>query len=230
MDGSTKIWLFIPGFVLLICTISEGQSFKERALMMRKEYRDLDSVHIAIDVQVFEDENATTSFYREEADIQKQASNFVYKLSALQMLMNERYLVMVDRSSKEILCSPRSPKDEEKFSDTYRENLDSMLSRHEDPEYVNREGAVEHYRMIQKKSAIRQIDVFLDTQKNVLTKIEYRYTDGHYVVIRFSIFDIHPVFIRDAFSEERYFARENGRFRAVSPFQGYRVVMMGSKK
>lgn len=229
MSAITKIW-FLIGLMTLLQTVSEAQSFKERVLMMRKEYRDLDSVHIAVSVQVFEDEKATTPFYREEADIQKQASNFVYKLSAVQMLINERYLVMVDRSSKEILCSPRSPKDEEKFSDTYRANLDSMLSRHEDPEYVSSEGAVEHYRMIQEKGAIRQIDVFLDAQKNVLTRMEYRYTEGHYVVIRFVVFDIHPVFIKDAFSEERYFAKEEGRFKAASSFQGYRVVMMGSKE
>jgi outer membrane lipoprotein-sorting protein len=208
----------------------EAQSFKDLLTGMQKEYASIETVHIQMAIQVYEDEKSKSPYFKEVADIKRQSGNYCYQFGTTYMLMNAMCLVMVDKGSKEIVYTKRSPAEEEKlYSDPFKVNLDSILLLYENPGYIGSEGDGEHYRIFQKKGAIKQIDIFVDTTENRMKRIEYRYEDGHYVVIQFTTFDKHPVFEADTFSESRYVIEEKGKLKAARAFIGFHVATVDGR-
>src|SRR5690606_30826053 len=107
-----------------------------------------------------------TPYFSEVADVKRHEDNFSYRLGSTDMLMNTRFIIMVEKESKEILCTKRSLKDEKKlFDDPYKMNLDSLINLYNNPMLINRSGKTEHYRLTQNTSAIKQIDLFIDGEE-----------------------------------------------------------------
>ncbi len=207
-----------------------AQSFKERLEVMQKEYSTLQNVHIKMTIQVYENEKSSASFYNEVADIKKQDQYYHYEFGATNLLMNSKYIVMVDKASHEIVCSKRSLKGEAKLGmNPFRVNLDSILLLYESPDFVGKQVDDEHYKLIQKKGPVRQIDLFINSTTNVLSRIEYRYEDEHYVVIQFTMMDKQPAFAASTFDERQYFITDKGKLRAANAFNGYHLSIADSK-
>jgi outer membrane lipoprotein-sorting protein len=218
-------------FVLLLQQPVWSQSFKERLELMQKEYNTLQNVHMKMSIRVFEKEQSTTAFYAIEADIKKQDQFYHYELGTTRMLMNANYTIMVDKASHEMACSKRSLKDEAKFAtDPFRMNLDSVLSLYGSLDFAGKQVDEEHYVLTQKKGAIKQIDLYINVSTNVLSRIEYRYTDQHYVTIQFTLVDKQPGFTEQEFSENQYVIVEKDKLRTARAFAGYHLSIADSKK
>jgi len=213
--------------LMLVVPAVHAQSFKERLLSMRKAYDTLGKVHIRMAVSLFESDQSKTPYVREVADVKRDKRNYRYEFGSTDMLMNDKYLIVVDRNSREMMCSKRSLKGEDNlFTDPMKISMDSILSFYENPTLVSSQQNIEHYTMTQKRGPIKRVDLFIAQATSLLQKMEYRYTDGHYVVIEFTTFDTRPPFDENTFHEKMYVLADKGKLRASAPFRGYRVVMM----
>ena len=202
-----------------------SQNFKDRLLAMQQEYTNMNNVHVVMNIQAFENELSTVSFYKESAVIKREGKNYLSQFSGMDMLMNDKYLLMVDRHSKQIICAKRDSKAEVKFFDPVKVNLDSILGFYGTPLLVQSENQVEQFRLDQKKGPIKVIDVYIDTNKNVLKRLDYRYEDGQYVVIQFEVFDTAPVFGSAEFQESNYVVPEKGKLKPSSGYSNFNVVV-----
>lgn len=213
--------------LITLASVGHAQSFKERLVQMRKEYDTLTSLHLRMSIRVFENDRAARPFVEQFADVKRDEDNYKYQLGGTNMLMNNKYTIVADASAREIVCSKRSLKDQKELLKTPGAfDLDSILNLYETPKTTQREGDLEHYVIEQKKSNINRIDMFIDVNTNHIRKLEYRYTDAHYVVIEFPLFDTKPVFENDTFHEKHFVIADKNGLRASTAFRGYRVVMM----
>ncbi len=229
-DTMRKLQKVMLVLLVLLSQQALSQSFKERLQLMQKEYSALQNIHMRMTIQVFENDKGDKPFYNEEADIKKQDQYYHYEFGGTNMLMNSKYIVMVDKGSREIVCSKRSLKAEAKFgSDPFRVNLDSILMFYESRDFVGKQVDDEHYKLLQKKGAVKQIDLFINSKLNVLSRIEYRYEDQHYVVIQFTLMEKQPVFEESTFDESQYFITQKGKFRVANAFAGYHLSVADSK-
>jgi len=222
----TRITIIL-GLIWIIPALN-AQSFKERLTAMRKTYDTLSKVHIRMSISLFAGEQSKTPYLRETADVKRNKRDYRYEFGTTNMLMNSKYLIMVDRNSREMLCSKRSLKGEDNlFTDPMKISMDSILSFYENPRLVSRQDSIEHYAMTQKKGPIKRVDLFIDQLTGLLRKMEYRYADGHYVIIEFTTFDTRPPFDENTFHEKSYvIAADKGVLKASAAFRGYHVVMM----
>jgi hypothetical protein len=180
-------------------------------------------------IRIFEDDKSNTPYFDETADIKRQKKNYYYQFGSINMLMNAKYILMVDKSSKEIVCTRRSLKTEEQMErDPFKLNLDSILTFYGNPDYLGKTADGTHYRLSQKKGTIRQYDFFIDEKQKIVNKIEYRYEDGHYVVIRFTLFETHPAFSTDIFDERKFVTEEKGKLTASGAYRGYHVAVVNN--
>jgi outer membrane lipoprotein-sorting protein len=211
--------------LLLACSAMCAQSFKERVAALQQSYVGMDRVHIKMSIQVFTDVASAKPYHREEVDIKRDKYKYSYQYGTTHMLMNDDYMVMVNKTSREILWSKRSPEQQQKvLSDPFKMNLDSILTFYGTPVLVEKKGSVEHYSLEQKNGQVRQVDLFIDSADNVLKRLEYRYVEKYYVVIEFNVFDKAPVFDAETFRESRYVWLDQGKFKAAESYRGYRVI------
>lgn len=219
-------YVYVPFFIILSLHAATAQDLKQALEKLRSTYAQTDRFHIVMSIKAYDDDKAGVPYYDERADIRRSGNSYLYRFGSSDMLMNEKYLIMVDRGSKEIICDKRSIAAEtETFKDMMKANvLDSILQFYEQPEYVGQQNGVDHYRVFQKKGAIRQIDLLFRASDHLLQGINYHYRNKQYVTIEFDTFDMNPVFASHAFHENQYVTITKGKIAVADAFRNYTVI------
>lgn len=198
--------------------------FRERLEVIQKEFVATTGMEVAMDIKVFEQKNNPTPFYHEQAIVKKSNDNYFYRFSGLEMLMNEKYLVMVNERERLITCSLRDKKSEAELMDPLSANLDSLLKFYGTPKLVSKENDVEHYTLTHEEGLIRQTDLYIQLSTSSLKRIEYLYEGGQYAVIDFLRFTRTPDFGANEFTEQRYFREQNGLLRLSDNYSRFRLT------
>ncbi len=206
-----------------------AQNLNQALQDLRKQYTQSDQLWIVMQIQAFQQPQSEVAYYHEKAEIKKNGNNYLYHFGGTEMLMNAKYLIVVDKNATEIVVSKRNTKTEAEFKDLAQVNIDSLLTFYDNPEYLGRTKSIDHYRVFQKKGAIHQVDLWINSQTKLLKKIEYQYQNKQRVVISFDLFDIHPVFPIHAFAETHYVIMEKGKIKSAAPYKNYSIVEAASK-
>lgn len=207
------------------CAQDATPDFKQVVAEMRKQYEQVNKVHIVMHVQVFENATAKSPFYNEKVEVQKDNKNYRYHFGEQDMLMNEKYLVIVDRAAREIVCSKRDLKAEALYtSDPYSANLDSLFSFYGTPVYKGKEGQQDHFSLLLKKGEVSSVEMFINTSSRLITRIEYYYRDKQHAVIDFTEFNTSPQFDASTFDEQAYVSISKGSIKPSKNFAKYHVA------
>jgi hypothetical protein len=212
----------LMGFVLCIVT-ANGQDFRDRISAIRKDQQKLVDVHVVMEIAVYENEASAEAVYKQVADIRRHGDNYWYQFDENEMLMNEKYLVMVNNQAQHISCSKRSLTGEKELHRDFEFNLDSILDLQGEIRFVGIEDQAEHYLVKQKTGEIQDMHFFIDPESLSIKGIEYLYKAGHYVRIRFLLFDKQPAFDVGTFSEARYFRKEEEKMIPADLYKNYNL-------
>ena len=219
--------LFIPVACCLCPFQTEAQDFKEALLNMRQQYEASDNMHIEMQVTVFDDTSATNTFFQEKATIKRQNDSYYQVFGNMEMLMNARAIIVVNKAAKTITCNPRNLAAEALVKDPFQLNLDSILNFYQEPMLLSSEAGVDRYSLVQKQGPIRKLTLAIDTRSNQLMQLAYYYTQGQYVEIDFLVFDNQVQFPENTFSETKFFSFGENELRASPAYKGYEILNNG---
>jgi hypothetical protein len=221
----------VLSFVFLAAP-SYGQSYEDVFRDLYDNYNSLQEVHIKLSIELYEDEDMKKLYYNEVADIRKSHDNYSCVFGSLEMLMNSRYMIMIDKATRDIVCSKRNAKAIDRFQrDPMKLNLDSLLGLGNGPKLIaDTDSPLLHYRFDEAGGGIKELDIFIDQRLRTLSKLRYRYSDGHIVVITFSVFDNAPGFPENYFSEKIYFSESGSTKKLTDNYKGYTLTFVDGKK
>lgn len=208
-----------PGMLAL------GQDFRKVAQELRGAYAQSDKLHVVMKVKVYDEGNEANPYYHQIADVKRDGVNYRYRLGATEMLLNGKYLIMVNRDSKEIICSLRDlAGEEELFKNPVEITLDSVLSFFHEPVLVDTLNSLHHYRAKVKQGPLEQIDVYIDLSEKNVRKIRYRYRDQQLASITFETFTTTPAFAPEVFDEKNYVIISGKEIRPSKAFAQYHIM------
>jgi hypothetical protein len=200
-----------------------AQDLKHALTRMQQLYAQSDRLHIVMRIQAFENETSSTPYYHEKADIKRSGTHYHYQFGATDMLLNDRFLVMVDKAAREITYRKQNSRRDAALPSAQSLNMDSLFRFYENPQYLGRKGNTDHYRAVQKKGPVDRIDLLIRADTGFLAAVKYRYRKGPLVSIDFLKFDPRPHFGPEVFDENKYVTTEAGKFKAAAPFRNYHV-------
>jgi outer membrane lipoprotein-sorting protein len=189
---------------LLVPGTLQAQDFKQLVKEMRQTYAESKSLQIVMDIAVYDSAQSVEPYFKHTIDIKREGTNYWYQFGENEMLMNDNYLIMLDRQSRQISCSKRSLEAEKEMQKAFKFDLDSILTLYDDPQYLGKVGNTEHYLVFEKQGPIEKIHFFVDKANYDLKRIEYKYREGQYVTINFLVFNRDPDFEDGTFSESQY--------------------------
>ncbi len=199
------------------------ENFRNAILRMQDKYKDLNKLHLIMSIEV-SDSASAKPYLSEVADIKRDGNNYLYKFAGQEMLMNDKYLLMVDRTSKHIFCNERAQGDEiGRLDDPFIVNTDSLLQFYGEIVYASRTEGADHYRLYQKMGPVDQVDLFIDSASGLLKRIDYLFDDRQYVKIDFKVFNMNPSFGAEVFSEGNYLTVSKNTLVTTEPFAGYHI-------
>jgi hypothetical protein len=208
---------------LFACQVGHGQDFKQAILDMRSVLEGAKQLHIVMDVSVYERSVSNTVLYHDKVEINRDGNRYLYHYSNSDFLQNERYMIMVNKSEREMTVSRVDDQDEGDRGPKMNFDVDSILSLYQNPQHLGRDKGVDHFRVRQERTDVTQIDLYVNSMTHLLEKMEYLYDNGQRVLIRFTVFDVHPVFGENEFDEGRYVQVKNGKVSSAQAYQGYKV-------
>lgn len=190
---------------------------------MRNAYDQSTKLHAVMEITVYESDTAKVPYYFEKAEIFRDQSIYRYTLTEREMLLTNSRFIMVNKSTNEISVSARDTKNEQLIKQQMSFDLDSILSLYKNPEYLGKEGQLNHYKLYQESDLINRIDLFLTQPESLLKKLHYYYLNGQFVTIEFKVLDLKPVIPRGVFSEDKYIVLTNGKYQGVGEYKTYNV-------
>lgn len=216
-----KRLVLIP-FYFLVVAHSHAQEFRQTLVDLQKQFAALENMHIVMDVDVFEKKESTTPVYAMQVDISKKEQEYLYRYGDNEMLVNDGLILMINHSAKSMVLSRRDQTMEKEMLKGIEFNLDSMLATYSKVEYLGQHELGQHYRIENKNGPVRTIDLFLNLDSKLISRMVYEYDSQQYVVIDFSTFDRNPAFTKEYFSERPYLvATSKGQYAPSKKFEKY---------
>lgn len=209
---------------MLLPATLPGQDFSKVLEEMRKNYSTINRLHCVMYVKVYDHVTSSRPVYAETADIKRDNDHYLYRYGSSDMFMNDRYIIMVDRASREIFVNPRNLKGEKALNDPVQLNLDSLSKYYEQVKFVGRTGNFDQYTLTQKSGMLSKTNLFIDVQTKLIGRIEYHYTEGQFVLIEFKIFNPDPHFSADTFSDRNFVLASGKKMVPSDQFKGFRVI------
>jgi len=196
--------------------------YKDVIAGIQKRYGSIENAHIVMNIGVFQNAASTKPFYQQSVEIWRNGQNYLCRMNEQDMLMNEKYSVLVDKVGKEIMCNGRSG--EEVFKDPVRASFDSLFAYIGRPVFVDRKENIDHFRLSLTRGDIRELDLFINNNSQLLTRVDYVYKDKQYARIDFSVFDTQPVIAAGTFDEAQYVLITKNGIQPSKKMSYYRVV------
>lgn len=201
-----------------------GQDLKSTLEQMRSAYKQMNDLHIKMLVTAYEAKSDKEAIYQLKVDIKKKGEDYLCQYDNNTMLMNERYFIMADGNSNEMICSRRNLSMGADMAKKFNFDMDSILSFYEIPKYLGRLEQVDYYQVVQKTGPVSQLDLAIDAQTKLIKQMAYQYRHGPYVKIEFNVFDSAPSFKDDTFNERRFVSIENGEIIASEAYRNYHLT------
>jgi hypothetical protein len=176
-----------------------------------------------MEVSVYDSGQSQQPYYQQLVDIKREGNNYWYQVEDNEMLMNEKYLIIVDKQARQISYSKRSIEAEAELQKSYHFNLDSVFMQYEKPQFLGRVEDADHYLIPDKKGPIKEIHFYIIPETRKLKEIAYRYREGQYASIRFIVFDKKAGFDADTFSADRYVINVSGKVAPSRFFRNYNL-------
>lgn len=215
-----KIWNYILTTLLCWSSFAQAQDLTKILKEMRNEYSQSSSLEISMEILVY-DSAQSEPYFRQTADIKRDGNKYWYQMEENEMLLNDNYLIMLDRNTQQISLSKRDPQSEKELQKSFQFNLDSILASYETFQYLGVEDSTEHYVAVEKQGPIKEVHFFFMPESHGLSEIAYQYREGQYVSIRFIVFNKNVLFGPDTFSESRYVTKVNNKMVPIRDFEEY---------
>lgn len=203
---------------------TSAQDFRKAMRSLHDKYKNANDLRISLSVEAFSARETQSPFYREKVMVSKKGTSYHHKLTGTDMIMNDKYMVVVDHSARQIVVNKRDTKSEASFNMNTRFNLDSILQYYEGGRFEGSENSVDKYSVTQKIGDIQLIELFVRQDSGHLSKINYLYRGGQWVTIAFSEFDLSPVFDPKEFDEQQFVRKAGKSWQPAVAMTGYRIV------
>ena len=212
--------------IFLVCAAARGllaQDFKQDVIELQKEFENMTSVHIVMDVKAYGNVKEARPYFQLHVDVKKQGNRYRYVYGDTEMLMNDNYLVMVNKTERQIAVTKRDVRSEAVIAKSMHFNLDSMISTIGTVEYKGEVSGVRQYTVPASKR-VPETDLYIEVQTKSLFRIQYHYPEGQLVNIDFKTFDKQPVFADNTFNEANYVTVVKDKAIPVSAFKNFTVT------
>lgn len=214
---------FVTIAILLLSPVLTAQDLKSLLEDMQKGYPDLEHLEVKMQMKVFEKQGEGTPMYADNFLIQKTGKSYRYQFGTSEMIMNENYLIMLDHQLQLITYGPRNQSDDEAANIWGSMNLDSILNLQGNIQMITRNTQSVHYRITNKGKDIEIVDVFYDLVNNHVKKLHYTYNSGHFVEIKFILFDREPKFEKALFLTTSYLNIKGDLAKAADKYKSYKI-------
>lgn len=218
--------------LLLQSTVLHAQSFKDDFGKMLSIYKEVKNLYVEMENKVYK---GNTLQKEASSIIRKKGVNYLYHLSEHSMLINNDYVVLVDKRNYNIVFDKFTLEQAEKLNKIQMPVREDLLKVYQDITYKGTKNNLKHYHLENDKETIYKMDLYFDVNTGLVKRAVY-YHHPKLVPgdmrseIYLKVINIKPTFSEDAFSEKQFVTIKNGQGTAARAYTKYSVRNAAGKQ
>lgn len=215
----------IISLLLLQGIVLQAQSFKDDFGNMLSLYKEVNNLYVEMENKVYkgsELEKESSSIIR------KKGASYLYHLAEHSMLINNDYVVLVDKRNYNIVFDKFTLEQAEKLEKVQMPVREDLLKVYKEVSYKGTKNKLKHYHLENEKETIYKMDLYFDVNTGFIRRAVY-YHNPKLIPgdmrseIYLKVINIKPTFSEEAFSEKQFVTIKNGEGIAARAYTKYSV-------
>lgn len=212
--------------VMLVAQQLQAQNFKETLLRAKEIFSAPQRMELSMTIRAVDKNDADRVLFTEKAMAQKDSAKYHSQFNGVEVLMNSRYLILVNHTLKQIQYTRNTTATQAPTNQLLNVNIDSLLNVYGKATYVGKRNEFDQFEIKHGKGPINTTEMYF-AASGMLKKIIYHYASGQQVEITVDDFNTNPTWSSDLFLESKYWDNLGGTFKTTPAFAGYKLMASG---
>lgn len=226
----------IKTIALMLClccftATSYAQDIIQDLEQVYAKFYQTENLYTEVEVKSYTSQQVKTPSYTEKTVIHKSGENFYYKMGNQEMLMNEDFVIWVDHTEKQLICTRRG-KGKNLKSFQSMPDIAGMKDQLKDAVLVGNKENVKHYQFKNETGQIKESNLYLDMKQGTIKKMIYAYNPDWIqstkkVEINFLKTELNKSYTSNFFSETKFIKEVDKQIQAQEAYRDYEVIVTG---
>lgn len=164
----------------------------------------------------------------QKSKIYKKGGQYYYQMDQYEVLVNQRYILVVDNQEKTIVCRDWNQEKAAQLKAQKIPRVEELLTRYPKVTYQGVVEGFKKYTLENDQEMIQRIDLFLDRESGFAKKTIYYYHNnsvaaGAQLQMHVPVIQTKPTFPKGCFSERQFIQTQNGELRPAARYAQYTI-------
>ncbi|BDS15413.1 hypothetical protein [Aureispira anguillae] len=212
-------------FFVVFSGLTIAQSFEEDMAKMEAAYQGVDDLYLEMENSIWQDQKMEK---QQNTIIQKKGALYLYKMDEAIMLINTKYILMIDEVSKTIIYDKWTAEKAENLAKQHIPATADILKRYPSVVYQGTAKQHKNYVLENKNIQMSKVEISFEISTGFMRLVRYYYNPELvdkeiYTELKMKKIDTNPSFAASNFSEKRFITQVGNQFKGVGKYSNYAV-------
>lgn len=213
-------------FLLGLCPIIlPAQDAKEDLTRLYKNFDGLANLYFELENKVVKGNEVGLE---QKGKIYKKGAYYYYQLDQYQVLVNQRYILVIDDQRKSIVCRDWNKDKAAQLQSQKMPSVEDIMERYATVTYKGQKDGYKQYTFENNREMIQKIDLFIDQESGFIKKAIYHYHSssaaaGAQLQMSLPVIQTQPTFPKGLFSERQFIREQNGKLLPATRYAQYTI-------
>ncbi|MCT4579995.1 MAG: hypothetical protein N4A35_01145 [Flavobacteriales bacterium] len=212
--------------LLFVLPFKAQKGFAEHVKEVYQSYKNTERFQTDITIQVL---NFREDPVIQKAKIKKDGNRFHYSLEDKRMLINEKYMITLDKQSEQIIVASALSEEVMNMDLFGEENMNAAIEKVDSIIDHGTTKGIQKYSIIAKNNLISKMEISIDTRYKMLSEVVYYYDESAglsstKVIIQYKNITTSPTFSSTEFKESKYISFKGKTISPASAYRNYEVI------
>jgi hypothetical protein len=216
--------LLILGFFFLLSPIY-SQSFEEDMTKMQTAYTGVDNLYLEMENSIWQDKIITKE---QNAIIRKEGALYFYEIDDAIMLINTKYILMIDHQNETIVYDDWTAEKAAKIAQQHIPVVADILKKYKSVTYKGATNGYKNYVLENENIQMSKVEITFEAKTGFMRKIRYYYNPKLlekevYTELVMKVINTKPSFKATTFSEKQFITQIGNQFKGVGKYSNYAI-------
>lgn len=217
--------LLIGLYGLFFISSGHCQSFEKDMLAMETAYLGVNDLYLEMENSIWENKVIAKE---QQAKISKKGGLYLYQIDDATMLINTKYILMIDHLNKTIIYDKWTKEKASVLAKQHIPDLEDIEKKYPSISYVGELNKYKKYRLENKEIQLSKVEISFESKTGFMRKIRYYYNPNLinkevYTELNLKVINTKPSFKASTFSEKQFIIQKGGQFEGVGKYSNYAV-------
>lgn len=220
-----KVILIIGLYWFAFISPIQSQSFEKDMLAMQVAYSNTSDLYLEMENSVWQDKVVAKEQY---VKISKKGGLYLYQTEDATMLINTKYILMIDHLYKTIIYDKWTKEKAAALNKQHIPDLEDIEKNYPSIIYSGETDNYKKYTLENKGIQLSKVEISFESRTGFMRKVRYYYNPNLvnkevYTELKMKVIKTNPSFKESTFSEKQFIIQKGDEFKGVGKHSDYAV-------